>query len=329
MALNVQNHKTNINMKITYQLIWMIFLLAGISSGLSSCKDDESSENEWNATYVYIQRNDYLVLNNSTFNLKHSPGGIAGNVEITFKLKIQKPAAKDITGILQISGTGKIPVSAFSLNTDHPVIKAGETESEDIILSLSDSGKEELAQTHDLLSGEFKIQLVNLQTENANTIISTNSALTSIPFSLTKQEYSINNLEIGTPEDSHLMERTSWYVQADPQAQGNVSNVIDGNAYSDIAQDNAGFWITIDFQTSKTISGIVTNHWGDAYCPTQIELFTSDNGIEWKTMGTLDVKGSIQNIKFINSVTTRHLKYQIVKFPARVDVTEFNVYEVN
>lgn len=316
-------------MKIAYQFILMIFLLAGISSGLSSCKDDKLSENEWNATYVYIQRNDYLILNNSTFTLKHSPGGIAGNVEITFKLKIQKPADKDITGILQISGNGNIPVSTFSLNSDQPVIKAGETESEDIILSLSDNGKEELAQTHDLLSGEFKIQLVNLQTENANTMISTNSALTSISFSLTKQEFSINNLEIGTPEDSHLMERTSWYVQVDPQAQGNASNVIDGNTYSDIAQDNAGFWITIDFQTPKTITGIVTNHWGDAYCPTQIELFISDNGIEWKTMGTLDVKGSIQNIKFINSVTTRHLKYQIIKFPVRVDVTEFNVYEVN
>lgn len=316
-------------MKITYQLILMIFLLAGISSGLSSCKDDESSENEWNATYVYIQRNDYLVLNNSTFTLKHSPGGIAGNVEITFKLKVQKPAAKDITGILQVSGTGDIPLSAFSLNTDQPVIKAGETESEDIILSLSDTGKEELAQTHDLLSGEFKIQLVNLQTENANTMISTNSALTSIAFSLTKQEYSINNLEKRTPENSHLMDRTSWYVQVDPAAQGNATNVIDGNVYSDIAQDNAGFWITIDFQTPKTITGIVTNHWGNAYCPTQIELFTSDNGTEWKTMGTLDVQESIQYVKFISSVTTRHLKYQIVKYPIRVDVTEINVYEAN
>lgn len=316
-------------MKITYQLILMIFLLAGISSGLSSCKDDESSENEWNATYVYIQRNDYLVLNNSTFTLKHSPGGIAGNVEITFKLKVQKPAAKDITGILQVSGTGDIPLSAFSLNTDQPVIKAGETESEDIILSLSDTGKEELVQTHDLLSGEFKIQLVNLQTENANTMISTNSALTSIAFSLTKQEYSINNLEKGTPENSHLMDRTSWYVQVDPAAQGNATNVIDGNVYSDIAQDNAGFWITIDFQTPKTITGIVTNHWGNAYCPTQIELFTSDNGTEWKTMGTLDVQESIQYVKFISSVTTRHLKYQIVKYPIRVDVTEINVYEAN
>ena len=316
-------------MKITYQLILMIFLLAGISSGLSSCKDDESSENEWNATYVYIQRNDYLVLNNSTFTLKHSPGGLAGNVEITFKLKVQKPATKDITGILQVSGTGDIPLSAFSLNTDQPVIKAGETESEDIILSLSDTGKEELAQTHDLLSGEFKIQLVNLQTENAHTMISTNSALTSSAFSVTKQEYSINNLEKGTPENSHLMDRTSWYVQVDPAAQGNATNVIDGNVYSDIAQDNAGFWITIDFQTPKTITGIVTNHWGNAYCPTQIELFTSDNGTEWKTMGTLDVQESIQYVKFISSVTTRHLKYQIVKYPIRVDVTEINVYEAN
>lgn len=222
-------------MKITYQLIFMIFLLAGISLGVSSCKEDEATENEWNATYVYIQRNDYLILNNSTFTLKHSPVGVIGNVEITFKLKIQKPAAEDITGILQLSGTGDIPVSSFNLSTDSPVVKAGETESEDIVLSLSD--KEALAQIHDLVSGEFKIQLVNLQTANSNTMISTNSALSAIAFSVTKQEYSINNLEIGEPENSHLMDRTSWYIQVEPGSQGNASNLIDGNAYSDVAQD--------------------------------------------------------------------------------------------
>lgn len=314
-------------MKITYQLIFMIFLLAGISLGVSSCKEDEATENEWNATYVYIQRNDYLILNNSTFTLKHSPVGVIGNVEITFKLKIQKPAAEDITGILQLSGTGDIPVSSFNLSTDSPVVKAGETESEDIVLSLSD--KEALAQIHDLVSGEFKIQLVNLQTANSNTMISTNSALSAIAFSVTKQEYSINNLEIGEPENSHLMDRTSWYIQVEPGSQGNASNLIDGNAYSDVAQDNAGFWVTIDFQTPKTVTGIVTNHWGGAYCPTQIELFTSDNGLEWKTMGTIDVPGATQKIKLIAPVTTRHLKYQMLKFPARVDITEFNVYEAN
>ena len=282
-------------MKITYQLIFMIFLLAGISLGVSSCKEDEATENEWNATYVYIQRNDYLILNNSTFTLKHSPVGVIGNVEITFKLKIQKPAAEDITGILQLSGTGDIPVSSFNLSTDSPVVKAGETESEDIVLSLSD--KEALAQIHDLVSGEFKIQLVNLQTANSNTMISTNSALSAIAFSVTKQEYSINNLEIGEPENSHLMDRTSWYIQVEPGSQGNASNLIDGNAYSDVAQD--------------------------------IELFTSDNGLEWKTMGTIDVQGATQKIKLIAPVTTRHLKYQMLKFPARVDITEFNVYEAN
>lgn len=314
-------------MKKTYQFLFMILLLTGVSLGFSSCKDDDSSENEWNATYAYIQRNDYLVLNNSNFILKHSPGGIAGTVEIVFKLKIQKPATADITGLIQVSGTGDIPVSVLSLNTEKPVIKAGKTESEDIILSLTNT--EELAKIHDLVSGKFEIRLVDIVTTNPNTMISTNSTLSCIPFSITKQEYSINNLETGTPKDSHLMERTSWYIQSDPQAQGNASNAIDGNTYSDIAQDNAGFWITIDFQTAKTITGIVTNHWGDAYCPTKIELFTSDDGMEWKTMGTLDVKGSIQNVKFINAVTTRHLKYLIVEFPPRVDITELNVYEAN
>lgn len=46
-------------------------------------------------------------------------------------------------------------------------------------------------------------------------------------------------------------------------------------------------------------------------------------------MGTIDVQGATQKIKLIAPVTTRHLKYQMLKFPARVDITEFNVYEAN
>lgn len=312
-------------MKLIYQFICMAAILVGAALGFSSCKDEGASENEWNATYAYIQRNDYLILNNSQFSVKHSPAGVVGDVNITFKMKIQKPATEDITGVLQVVSSGDIPASVFALSSDRPVIKAGSTESEEITFSLI--GKEELAQTQDMLSGNFEIRLAEVQTTNFNTVISTNPSLSAIPLSLTKQAYSVNNLELGEPENSTLMDRKTWYVQVEEGAQGNPSNLIDGNAYTDVAQDNVGFWISVDFQTPKNITGIRTQHWGGGYCPSKIEIFSSDNGIDWKTMGTLDVSGNIHNIKFIMPVTTRHLKYQMLKVPTRVDVTEFHVFE--
>lgn len=312
-------------MKFIYQFICMAALMVGTALSFSSCKDDGATENEWNATYVYIQRNDYLILNNSQFSIKHSPAGIVGDVEITFKMKIQKPATEDITGVLQVTANGDIPASVFTLSSDRPVIKAGSTESEEITFTLT--GKEELAQTQEMLSGEFEIRLAEIQTGNFNTVITTNQSLAAIPVSLTKQEFSINNLEVGEPENSKTMDRTSWYVQIEDGVEGTPSNLTDGNLYTDVARDKTGFWITIDFQTAKTITGIRTNHWGGGYCPTQIEMFSSDDGQKWKTMGTLDVSGNVHYIKFITPVTTRHIKYQMLKVPSRVDVTEFNVYE--
>lgn len=63
-----------------------------------------------------------------------------------------------------------------------------------------------------------------------------------------------------------------------------------------------------------------------SYSPSKIELFVSEDGITWKTMGTLDVSGYVQKITLITPVTTRYLKYDMLEVPARVDLTEFYVY---
>lgn len=53
-------------MKNFYKLILMAALSLGAAPFVTSCSDDEEAD-EWNATYVYLQREDYLVS-----NVKHS-----------------------------------------------------------------------------------------------------------------------------------------------------------------------------------------------------------------------------------------------------------------
>lgn len=306
-------------------VLWFVMTIGGMT-GMTSCNDEEVVENEWNATYVYIQRNDYLDKNNSVFNLKHSADGVVGEVAVTFKLKIQKPASQDIVGQLEFSGTGDIPLTMFALSNDKPVIKAGMTESEEITLSLT--GKEELAQTEAALSGEFDIRLTGIQTENWHTVISTNPVLTIIHFTINKAEYSVQNIEKGEvdTEFTYLLDRSAWVVKAEDGVEGDVANVIDNNTGTDIAMDNNGFWITVDFGTPQKVSGVMTYHWGASYCPNKIELFVSDDGVTWKTMGTLDVSGQVHKISLIKPITTRYLKYDMLEVPSRADITEFYVY---
>lgn len=310
--------------KIIYRLLYI--LLVGLSVGFTSCGEDEVAENEWNATYVYIQREDYLEINNSVFNLSHSMKGIEGDVSFTFKMKTQKPAEQDIVGNLIFTGTEEFPVSLFTLSTDKPVIKAGTTESEEITLTLT--GKEELVKNEGMLSGEFDIKLTNLQTNNWHTMISTNSTLTALHFTVNKAEFSVQNLEMGEveSESTYLLDRSVWTLKAEQGIENDVKNIIDGSRSTDIAMDNAGFWITIDLAEPQEVTGICTYHWGISYAPMKIEVFTSDDGVAWKTMGQLKVSGETHKVKLINPVVTRYLKYDMLEVPSRVDITEFYVY---
>ena len=52
----------------------MAALSLGAAPFVTSCSDDEEAD-EWNATYVYLQREDYLVSNVKTFNLTHDAEG--------------------------------------------------------------------------------------------------------------------------------------------------------------------------------------------------------------------------------------------------------------
>ena len=62
-----------------------------------SCSDDEEAFNEWNATYVSLQRNDYLAGNVKKFNLTHDANGIVGDeIKMAFTVKTQKAVSTDM-----------------------------------------------------------------------------------------------------------------------------------------------------------------------------------------------------------------------------------------
>ena len=104
------------------------------------------------------------------------------------------------------------------------------------------------------------------------------------------------------------------------------ANTVAGTGSNDVATNGVPFWLTVDFKSVKTISGIQTQHWANMYAPTKVELFTSDNGSSWKSIGVFETSSYLQTIKFNQRVNTRFLKYQMIDVPGRVDITRFSVY---
>ncbi len=104
------------------------------------------------------------------------------------------------------------------------------------------------------------------------------------------------------------------------------SNSVAGTGSSDVATNGIPFWLTVDLKTVKTLTGIQTRHWGAGYAPTKVEIFTSEDGEKWVSIGQWTTKGGTQTITFEESVKTRYLKYQMITVPSRVDITRFYIY---
>lgn len=309
-------------MKKYYKLMTMAVCLIG-SLSFVSCNDDDD-ENEWNATYVYLERTDNLA-KPKTFNLTHEPTGEIGGDEITmtFTAKTQKPVSSDVTVELEVaSGSEAFKVDQIKIDSPKAVIKAGQQVSEVITINVDRSI---FSGIDDKINYAFNVSISKMTTDNSNTFISKN--LKALHATINKPAYL--NLKKGTPENSQLWQaNTEWNIvfQDGIKIDNLDKNAIIGNSGDDVATDGIPFWFTVDFKEVKTVNGIQTEHWGDNFAPTQIEVFRSENGSTWKSMGILNTSGYTQDITFINPIQTRYLKYQMLEVPKRVDITSFSVY---
>ena len=108
--------------------------------------------------------------------------------------------------------------------------------------------------------------------------------------------------------------------------ENSASNSVAGTGTNDVATNGVPFWLTVDFKEVKNVTGVQTTHWGAEYAPSKVEIFSSENGDDWVSIGQWDTKGRTQTITFDERVKTRYLKYQMITVPSRVDITRFYIY---
>lgn len=296
-------------------------LLGMLAPALSSCDDQEEAFNEWTATYVSLQRQDYLSGDVKVFNLSHDITGINGDeITLTFNVKTQQPAPADITVTLDAASKGELDASLITLSHPTVVLHRGETMSEDITATIN---RDNFNDIKDKVAYDFEVSISNITTTDKNTVIS--DYLRTLRANISKTAYC--NLKAAIPENSALLtNKQDWEFAFQEGVENAGSNSVAGTGGSDVATNGVPFWVTVDLKKIQTLQGIQTKHWGSNYAPTEIEILHSTDGIEWSSLGVTATSGGTQNITFIAPVETRYLKYQMLKVPGRVDLTALYIY---
>lgn len=287
----------------------------------TSCSDSEEEANEYTTSFVYLQRNDYLD-SEKVFTVTHnSITGLAGEVNMAFKVKVQRPAPEDITVHLAVE-TSEGLEGKIELSSQQVVIKAGEMQSEELTASIPDLSF--LSEIENAMNYTFSVIMEDIQSTGKS--VRASNVYNALPATINKEALSVDNLKSGVPDNSEMDKRSEWVIGLMDGVEGSASQLIDGNGGSDVAIDNSGFWITVDLGSKKTVTGVKTQHWAPSFAPSKVILYISEDGKEWKSMGNIKTSGATQNISFKVPMDTRFLKYDMLAYPKRVDVTEFNIY---
>lgn len=296
-------------------------LVAAISSCIipfSSCSDDdENAVNEWNMTYVSLLPTNYLKPLTTEFNLTHAEGtGIEGVIDFQFMATASKVVEQDVTVDIELTTTLPISADKIVLSSQQAIIKAGQKQSEPISLSITDWS--DLVDVKEAAEYTLNIKMKSINTNVEGVTYSDFNK--EFAFTVKKAaEKPKQEVLVTTPEE--------WiFTFMDGVENQNSNSVMTNVGNTDVATNGIPFWLTVDFKSVKTVTGIQTQHWGAPYAPTKVELFTSENGTTWISIGVFDTSGANQIIKFENRIDTRYLKYQMIDVPGRVDILRFYVY---
>lgn len=280
---------------------------------LSSCNDDDTI-NEWDISYVSILPADYLRPVPS-FSLRHvEEEGIEGTVEFQFMSTVQKAAQQDIKVYISAECEG-ISADKVNITSKELIIKAGSLNSEPSTVSITDWS--DLVSITKEAEYSLKIKMTSIETTGSD--VANSSYNQEINLKITKSaEKQKENILLTNAKD--------WIFTFMEGVENAGSNSVAGTGTSDVATNGEPFWFTVDLKTTKVVSGIQTRHWGAGYAPSKVEIFTSENGDDWVSLGQKDTKGSTQTIMFDERIKTRYLKYQMITVPGRVDITRFYIY---
>lgn len=300
----------------------------------TACSDDDNVEqDEWTATYVYLQRTDFLESDSKEFSLVHTPLELSGNVNMEFSAKIQKTSNHDISVEVGVEGSENLPSTSYRfvdregnpLSSNTLTIKAGQISSDTVCMVLDDLSP--LAGIDGKLTEKGCIKIDKVITDTPNTLVATNPKMKQLDFSVVKDKkryVTMGNVPTGSVQvpltaEALTVSGANWYT--DPKS------LVDGNSNSYVLfYGNAEKGIQIDLGEERTITAIQTDYLYSSYGSSNVTVMCAD-GDEWKEIGTLDVTGATQIINLLGKPKSRYLYLRLNKwFSSYVYMTQLRVY---
>lgn len=303
----------------------IILLLATVflSQIFVACSNDDEPRNEWLDPYVYIQRERYMEIPN--FSLGHTPFGITGSVEDVFYIKTNIPAPHDIKGnlILQCDEAYK---NSITFSNNEFIIKAGETCSEAITVSVSDFQFLE----NILESYEFGFQ-VTFGITQANNKVEISKLYKEIDFVVKKTPCRLID-DKGTLDGLTKLDRSGWTLTTDDTGASNLDKAFDGNNTTYVKfSRGTDVGIDIDLGSETAVKAL------EFYSPSYIYGFRtvtisySLKGDTWTEIGTLTYNGK-QSLPAVlyGSVPMRYIRmkgtFYYANYPTYCRLYEFSLY---
>lgn len=302
----------------------------------TACSDDDNVEqDEWTATYVYLQRTDFLESDSKEFSLVHTPLELSGNVNMEFSAKIQKTSNHDISVELGVEGSENLPSTSYRfvdregnpLSSNTLTIKAGQISSDTVCMVLDDLSP--LAGIDGKLTEKGCIKIDKVITDTPNTLVATNPKMKQLDFSVVKDKkryVTMGNVPTGSVQvpltaEALTVSGANWYT--DPK------NLVDGNSSSYVLfYGNAEKGIQIDLGEERIVTAIQTDYLYSGYDSSNVTVMCAD-GDEWKEIGTLDVNGQTQIINLLGKPKSRYLYLRLNKWFSAwgyIYMTQLRVY---
>lgn len=322
-------------MRITRSII---LTLACAVSGVifSSCEKEPSKTPEETPKQetVSLKSTD----NSQGFTLTHDKDGVHGTVEFNLTAKLSNPVKEDVTIKLSASCAG-ISSSKITLTPAEVKIKAGETSSPSVKASISDWSEVAGTEEEKAYSVIVKIASIsgaeNVSADTKSTITATvnkdakDNGSEPEPGEITVSLATTLGDEYNNRTDENVNFTFKFYTKdGTSELENPDANTVIGNGNQDVARNDGLICFEVDFNETKNLSGLYFQHWGPAYCPQASRIYYSDNGTDWKYIGTIEngTRATYYAI-FSETLSTRYIKYEMTmpSTNGRIDIKYFGL----
>lgn len=264
--------------------------------------------------------------NSATFERAFSQGTIVNPdpISYTFKMKLDKPARKDVKVKLATTGLGEQFMNDITVTPAEIIIPAGELESADITWSITDDF---LLTTAD---PETYTLVVTASAESEDPVVGDNKEENFLTFNVSKV---FRNFGYVSDKVANWIEldKTGWSVELEPPLR-NGNLLIDGKGGSteNSVYRSADWWFVVDMKSEKTMTGFGIDYYinGTPSSPQKVTISTSMDNETWVTQGAVDTPQSANHyFQFFVPQNARYVKVELKGLYNRyLDVTEVYVY---